>query len=207
MAVLRDLLAQVERGRGQVVGVVGEPGIGKSRLCYEFTRLLQARGRLLLESVAVSCGQTTACLPVIGLLKAYFQIEDRDEAQQVCEKVTGKLLTVDVALQPTTSPFLALLDVPAEDPPWQALDPPPRRQPLDAVKRVLVWESRRHPLLLILEDLRWIDGETQSLFYALTGSLPAARVHVGGCRPKGPSGRACGQSCGKWASPASAFRR
>jgi hypothetical protein len=107
-------------------------------------------------------GQTTAYLPAIDLLKAWFQIEGHDGARRVCEKVTGKLLTVDVALQPTISPFLALLDVPAEDPPWQALDPPPRRQrTLDAVKRVLVWESPRHPLLLILEDLHWIDGETQ----------------------------------------------
>jgi predicted ATPase len=162
LAVLRDLLTQVAHGRGQMVGLVGEPGVGKSRLCYEFTQLLQARVWLLLESAAVSYGKTTAYLPVTDLLKAYIQIDDRDEARQVCDKVTGKLLTLDAALQPTISPFLALLDVAVEDPRWQALDPLQRRQQtLDAVKRLLVQESQVQPLLLTLEELHWIDGETQ----------------------------------------------
>jgi tetratricopeptide (TPR) repeat protein/class 3 adenylate cyclase len=177
LAVLRDLLAQVAHGGGQVVGLVGEPGVGKSRLCYEFTHLPLTQGWRLLESAALSYGKTTAYLPVIDLLKAYFQIDDRDEAGQVCKKVTGKLLTLDAALQPTISPLLALLDVAVEDPQWQALNPLQRRQrTLDAVKRLLIRESQAQPLLLILEDLHWIDGETQALLDALIDSLPSARI-------------------------------
>jgi len=114
--------AKAEGGRGQVVGIVGEPGVGKSRLGYEFTRSPRSHGWLVLESTAVSYGKTTAYLPVIDLLKAYFQIEDRDESRKMCEKVTGKLLTLDEALRPTLPAILALLEAPVEDPEWQALD-------------------------------------------------------------------------------------
>ena len=164
-------------GHGQVAAIVGEAGVGKSRLVYEFTHSHRLQGWLVLESASVSYGKATSYLPVIDLLKGYFKIQDRDDLREIREKVTGKLLTLDRALEPTLPALLALLDVPVDDAAWQALDPGQRRQrTLDAVKRLLLREAREQPLLLIFEDLHWIDGETQALLDGLVESLGSARL-------------------------------
>jgi len=115
--------------------------------------------------------------PVIDLLKSYFTIQDRDDPRTIRERVTGKLLTLDRALESTLPALLALLDVPIDDAAWRALDPPQRRQrTLDAVKRLVVREAREQPLLLIFEDLHWIDSETQALLDSLVETLGSARL-------------------------------
>ena len=164
-------------GRGQVVAVVGEPGVGKSRLFWEFSHSHRVQGWLLLESSSVSYGKATVYLPVIDLLKAYFGVESGDDGRRIREKVTGKLLTLDDTLRPTLPAFFALLEAPVEDPAWRALDPEQRRQQtLEAVKRLLIRESQIQPLCLIFEDLHWIDAETQAILDALIESLPTARL-------------------------------
>ncbi|MBI3456321.1 MAG: AAA family ATPase [Candidatus Rokubacteria bacterium] len=174
---LSQALARARDGHGQVVAVVGEPGVGKSRLYWEFTHSHRTQGWLTLEAGSVSYGKATAFLPVIELLRAYFQIEPRDDARRVREKVTGKLLSLDRALEPGLSALLWLLDVPVDDPQWDRLDPPQRREKtLDAVKRLLIRESQIQPLLVLVEDLHWIDSETQALLDRLVESLPTARL-------------------------------
>src|SRR5918999_181050 len=174
---LRQAQAQAGAGHGQMVAVIGEPGVGKTRLFYEFTQSHRTHGWLWLESSSVSYGRATAYLPIRDLLKAYFQIGDRDDMRRVREKLTGKLLTLDAALGQTLPAFLTLLDIPIEDAQWQTLDPPQRRQrTLDAIKRLLLRESQVQPLLLIFENLHWIDAETQALLDSLVESLPAARI-------------------------------
>jgi class 3 adenylate cyclase len=164
-------------GHGQVAAIVGEAGVGKSRLVYEFSHSHRLQGWLTLESAGVSYGKATSYLPVIDLLKGYFKIQDRDDLRESREKVTGKLLTLDEALKPTLPALLALLDVPVDDVSWQTLDPGQRRhRTLDAVKRLLLWEAREQSLLLIFEDLHWIDGETQALLDVLLDSLGSARL-------------------------------
>ena len=164
-------------GHGQVAAIVGEAGVGKSRLVYELTHSHRLQGWLALESASVSYGKATSYLPVIDLLKGYFKIQDRDDLREIREKVTGKLLTLDRALEPTLPALLALLDVPVDDAAWHTLDPAQRRQQtLDAVKRLLLQEAREQPLLLIFEDLHWIDGETQALLDGLVESLGSARL-------------------------------
>ena len=155
----------------------GEPGLGKSRLFYEFIHSHRTQGWLIVESGSVSYGKATPYLPLIDLLKAYFKIHDRDNQREIREKVTGKLLTLDESLKPTLPAFLALLDIPVDDQQWQALDPPQKRQrTLDACKRLLFRESQAQPLLLVFEDLHWIDAETQTLLDSLVESLPTARL-------------------------------
>ena len=174
---LRKALEQAETGHGQVVGVVGEPGIGKSRLFYEFTHSHRTQGWLIVESGSVSYGKATPYLPLLDLLKAYFKIHDRDNQREIREKVTGKLLTLDQSLGPTLPAFLALLDLRVEDQQWQALDPPQKRQrTLDACKRLLIRESHAQPLLIVFEDLHWLDSETQAVLDSLVESLPTARL-------------------------------
>jgi tetratricopeptide (TPR) repeat protein len=174
---LRKALEQARSDHGQVVGVVGEPGLGKSRLFFEFTHSHRTQGWLNLESGSVSYGKATPYLPVIDLLKAYFKIQDRDDQREIREKVTGKLLTLDKSLESTLPAFLALLDVPVDEPMWQALDPSQRRQQtLGAVKRLLLRESQVQPLILLFEDLHWIDSETQAFLDSLIESLPTSRL-------------------------------
>jgi class 3 adenylate cyclase/tetratricopeptide (TPR) repeat protein len=175
---LRDALDRASLGHGQVVAVVGEPGVGKSRLFWELTHSHRVHGWLIVQSASVSYGKaTTAYLPVIELLRGYFAIESRDDPRKIREKVTGKVLTLAPALGPVVPALLALLDVPVEEASWHALDPPQRRrQTLDAVKRLLLRESELQPLVVVFEDLHWIDGETQTLLDSLIESLPAARL-------------------------------
>ena len=174
---LRQALARAGAGQGQVVAGVGEAGVGKSRLLYEFIRSHHTHGWLLLASHSVSYGKAAAYLPVLDLLKGYFQIAPQDDARRRREKVTGKLLTLDRALEPMLPALLALLEVPVEDPQWQTFDPPQRRQrTLEAVKRLLLRESQIQPLCLMFEDLHWIDTETQALLDSLVESLPMARL-------------------------------
>ena len=177
MHALQQALEKAGVGHGQIVAVVGEPGVGKSRLFYEFTRSHRTQGWLLLESGSASYGKATPYLPVIDLIKTYCQIEARDDGRKIREKLTGKLLALDRALELILPAFLALLDLPVDDRQWGDLDPPQRRQRiLDAVKRLLLRESQAQPLLLVFEDLHWIDSETQALLDSLLESLPTARL-------------------------------
>jgi class 3 adenylate cyclase/tetratricopeptide (TPR) repeat protein len=174
---LRRVLGQAGAGRGQVVAIVGEAGVGKSRLTYEFTHSHRVQDWLILEAPSVSYGKATSYLPVIDLLKAHFKIGDRDDHREMRAKVLGRVLGLDRALEPLLPPLLALLDVPVEDPAWQNLDPPQRRQrTLDAVKRLLLRENQAQPLLVVFEDLHWVDGETQALLDSLVESLGSARL-------------------------------
>ena len=174
---LRRAVDQARQGRGQVAAVVGAPGVGKSRLTFELTHSPQFEGWLMLQAGAVSYGKGTSYLPVIDLLKTYFRIGDRESPHEIREKVTGRLLMLDRALEATLPAILALLDVSGDDPQWQALDPPQRRQRmLDAVKRLLLREAQVQPLLVVFEDLHWIDSETQALLDSLVESLPPARL-------------------------------
>jgi class 3 adenylate cyclase len=164
-------------GRGQMAAIVGEAGVGKSRLVYEFTHSHRVQGWLILEAASVSYGKATSYLPVIDLLKGYFKIGDRDDHREMRAKVLGRVLGLDRALEPLLPPLLALLDVPVEDPAWENLEPPQRRQrTLDAVKRLLLRESQVQPLLVVFEDLHWVDGETQALLDSLVESLGSARL-------------------------------
>jgi class 3 adenylate cyclase/tetratricopeptide (TPR) repeat protein len=174
---LRRAQQLADSGRGQVAAIVGEAGVGKSRLVYEFTHSHHLQGWLVLESASVSYGKATSYWPVINLLKGYFKIQDRDDLREIREKVTGKVLTLDRGLEPTLPALLALLDVPVDDASWQTLDPGQRRQrTLEAVRRLLLREAREQPLLLIFEDLHWIDSETQALLDSLVESLGSARL-------------------------------
>jgi class 3 adenylate cyclase/tetratricopeptide (TPR) repeat protein len=174
---LRVALDRASLGHGQVVAVVGEPGVGKSRLFWELTHSHRVHGWLIVQSASVSYGKATAYLPVIELLRGYFAIDGHDDARKIREKVTGKVLTLAPALGPSVPALLALLDVPVDEASWSALDPPQRRQQtLDAAKRLLLRESEIQPLVVVFEDLHWVDGETQALLDSLVESLPAARL-------------------------------
>ena len=177
LAALRQTLDRAGAGHGQVVALIGEAGVGKSRLVYEFVHAHHTQGWRVLESVSVSYGKATPYFPVIDLLRRYCHVADGDEARTVRAKVTGQVLTLDETLQDTIPALLALLDALPEDSPFLTLDPPQRRQrTLEALTRLLLRESQVQPLLLVCEDLHWIDTETQALLDRLVDSVPTARL-------------------------------
>src|SRR5262249_27344857 len=121
--------------------------------------------------------KATPYFPVIDLLKRYVHVEDGDDARTIRAKVTGQILTLDETLQETIPALLSLLDALPEDSPFLQLDPPQRRQrTLDGLKRILLRESQVQPLLLVFEDLHWIDSETQALLDSLVESVPTAQL-------------------------------
>jgi len=174
---LRRAIEQAGTGRGQIVAVVGEPGMGKSRLFYEFTRSYCTKGWLVLESGAASYAKVASYSAVSDLLRSYFKVGGSDGQREIREKVTGKLFALDQVLQSTLPAVLSLLDVPTGDSSWESLEPRDRRQrTLDAVTRLLMHESKIQPLVVVFEDLQWIDGETQAVLDAVVESLPAAPI-------------------------------
>jgi class 3 adenylate cyclase/tetratricopeptide (TPR) repeat protein len=174
---LRRAQQPVAAGAGQLVAIIGEAGVGKSRLLYEFTHSHRLLGWLVLETTAISLGRATSYLPVVALLKSYFAIQDRDEQHEIRRKVVEKTLALDKGLEPTLPAILALLDIPIDDQSWHVLDPiERRRRNLDALRGLLLREAREQPVLLIFEDLHWVDNETQALLDALAGALGSARL-------------------------------
>jgi class 3 adenylate cyclase/tetratricopeptide (TPR) repeat protein len=177
IAALHQALEQAEAGQGQVVAVVGEVGVGKSRLVYEFIHAHRTRNWLVLESASVSYGKATPYFPVVDLLKRYVHVEDGDDTRTIRAKVTGQIVTLDESLQETIPALLFLLDALPEDSPFLQLDPPQRRhRTLDGLQRLVLRESQVQPLLLIFENLHWIDSATQALLNNLIESLPMAQL-------------------------------
>jgi class 3 adenylate cyclase/tetratricopeptide (TPR) repeat protein len=163
-------------GHGQIVAAIGEPGVGKSRLMYEFTATSQS-GFLVLEAVSFSHGKATAYLPAIDLLQGYFKIAPEDDERAKRAKVTGNVLTLDRALEGTLPYLFALLSIVEGDDPLAQMDPQIRRRRTgEAIKRILLRESLNQPLMLVFEDLHWIDEETQAFLNLLAEGIANAPV-------------------------------
>jgi class 3 adenylate cyclase/tetratricopeptide (TPR) repeat protein len=179
MARLERLLARAGEGHGQLVTLLGEPGVGKSRLVLELTRAAAVSGWQMHEAACVSHGTLTPYLPVRNLLTKYFDVEDGDDARRIREKVATRMVALDTRLAGGVSAILALGNVPNEDAEWAALEPTARRQRiLRAVRELLLAESRRAPLLLVVENLQWADSETHAVIEELAGGLADARMLV-----------------------------
>jgi predicted ATPase len=177
LAVLGECLAQAQHGRGQVVGIAGEPGVGKSRLLFEFQQRLTEQRVTRLEGRCLSYGNTSPYLPVLDLLKSYFRIEEHDDGPTVRDKLSRKVLTLDRNLEDTLPYLFALLAVSEPDNALQQMDPQiKRRRTFEAIKRLLLRDSLNQPLLLSVEDLHWLDRESQAFLTALSEGLTAAHV-------------------------------
>jgi predicted ATPase/class 3 adenylate cyclase len=176
MEQLQRALEHAKAGHGQIVGTMGEPGLGKSRLFYEF-KLLSVTGCLVLEAYSVSHGKATAYLPVIELLKSYFDIQAQDDERKRREKVGGKVLMLDRSLEDTLPYLFALLGIEEQPSPLQQMDAQiRRRRTFEALKKLFLRESLNQPLILIFEDLHWIDGETQGFLDVLSESVASAKL-------------------------------
>ena len=173
---MQRALALVQEDQGQIVAIVGEPGVGKSRLVYEF-KLSAPRQWLVLETFSVSHSKAFPYLPLIEMLKDYFAITLQDDERTRREKVGGKVLMLDRHLEDTLPSFFALLGITEATASFLQMDAQMRRRrTYDALKRLLVRESLNQPLLLVCEDLHWLDTETQAFLDVLVDSVATARI-------------------------------
>ncbi len=200
MDAMKAAAERAKAGSGQIVAAIAEPGVGKSRLIYEFKQTSQS-GWMVLETFSVSYGKATAYLPVIGLLHSYFEISPEDDARKRREKIAGRLAILDPSLEGTRPYLFSLLGIVENDDHFQRhweqsldrldeylqelekKDPLAqmdaqikKRRTLDAIKRILTRESLNQPLMVIFEDLHWIDDETQALLNLLADSIGTARI-------------------------------
>jgi predicted ATPase/class 3 adenylate cyclase len=167
---------QAQRGQGQMVAAMGEPGVGKSRLCYEF-KLRAQRDGLVLETFSVSHGKAYPYLPLIELLNTYFQLTPQDDDRRRREQVTGKVLTLDRHLEDTLPYISALVGVAEAAAALAQGDPQLRRRhTFEAITRLFLRESRNQPVLLLVEDLHWLDSETHAWLQLFSERVATARL-------------------------------
>ena len=176
MESLKRAADQAKAGRGQIVAAMAEAGVGKSRLFFEFKAVSQS-GWMVLEAFSVSHGKASAFLPVIDLLWNYFKITPEDDERTRREKVTGRLLALDRSLEDALPYLYGLLGLTDENSQVAEVEAQTRkRRSLDAIKRILLRESLNQPLIVIFEDLHWIDNETQGFLNLLADSIGTARI-------------------------------
>ncbi|HEY6420047.1 MAG TPA: adenylate/guanylate cyclase domain-containing protein [Candidatus Binataceae bacterium] len=176
MDAMKAAAEQAKAGHGQIVAAMAEPGVGKSRLIFEFNAISQS-GWMVLETFSVSHGKASAYLPVIDLLHAYFDIKAEDDPRKRRERVIGKLLLLDRSLEDALPYLFGLLGIVEGADQLFGMDAEIRkRRTLDAIKRIMLRESLNQPLMVIFEDLHWIDGETQALLNLLADSIGTAKV-------------------------------
>lgn len=173
---LHEALVSAKAKHGRIVGVVGEAGVGKSRLFHEFKSRAQ-QGCMVLETFSVSHGKAFPYLPLIDLLRNYFQIVTSDDERLYREKVTGRLLTLDRTLEDQLPYLLYLLGIREPSSALPMMDARLRRQrTFEAIVRLLVRESHNQPVMLLFDDLQWLDRETEAFIDTLAEHVPGASM-------------------------------
>ena len=177
LGLLRDCLDRARAGRGQVVGLVGDPGVGKSRLLYEFRKSLGGERVTWLEGHCVAYGQTTPYLPILQMLRTNFEVEEGDNPLQIHEKLRQRVHRLDPALGGIL-PFLhELFGLPGSDEALGHLDPKDKRQKtFEAIRTLTLAGAQRRPHVLILEDLHWIDKTSVDYLAFLIAALAGVPV-------------------------------
>jgi class 3 adenylate cyclase len=176
LRLLHECFAQAQEGHGQIVFLVGEAGLGKSRLLLEFRYRLGSDATWL-EGHAMSFGQSMAFHPLIDLLRRNFQIEEDDAETTIIEKIERGVLRLGEALQPILPYVRYLLAVDPGDPTVRSMDPQLRRAELfDALRRLLLRATEVRSQILVFEDLHWMDRATEEFLMFTADSIPISRV-------------------------------
>src|SRR5260370_5833265 len=176
MEALKHAADQAKGGRAQIVAAIAGPGVGKSRLFFEFKTTSQS-GWMVLETFSVSHGKASAYLPVIDLLRNYFDISAGDDERKRREKVTGRVVALERSLEDTLPYLFSLLGIVEGDDPLAQMDGQIRkRRTLAAIKRIILRESLNQPLLLVFHALHWIDEQTQGFLNLLAESIGTAKI-------------------------------
>jgi tetratricopeptide (TPR) repeat protein len=177
LSLLQERWAEARAGRGQVILLMGEAGIGKSRLLLEFQRRVADEPVTWLTGRCISYGQEMAYLPIIDLLKHNFQVEEGDDDATISAKIEQGMVALREELQPAIPYIKYLLSVPPGDDAVLRLDAQQRRLKLfEALRAMMLQGGQRRPLVLVVEDLHWIDKTSEEVLLHLADSVPTARV-------------------------------
>ena len=177
MATLEAALACAIQGQGRVVGVVAEAGTGKSRLCFEFAEQCRARGVQVNEAHAVAHGKLIPFLPVLEMLRAIFDIGEQDADRTAREKIAGRLLLLARDFEDVLPFLFDFLGIPDPERPGPRLDPDERQRRLFAIlRRIVRARSEREPVVMLIEDLHWIDAASEMFLERLVESVVDTRT-------------------------------
>jgi class 3 adenylate cyclase/ribosomal protein L40E len=162
MEALKEAFEKTRSGSGQVIGVVGEAGVGKSRLLIELRNMLPKGEYTYLEGRCLHYGGSMAYLPILDILRSYFDIREGDREFNIKKKIEEKIIHLDERLKTVLSPFHELLSLKVEDETYLQLGPGEKRlRTFEAIRDLLVRESENKPLVLAVEDLHWIDKTSE----------------------------------------------
>ena len=178
VSLLDGLLTQVLAGKGHAVSVVGEPGMGKSRLVYEATQSMAARpeGVAILEGRCVSYGSLVPYLPLIDLLRAHCQIAETDPPEVVRDAIDRAVRANGLQADAGTW-LLRLIGIVDEATARDSLSPEAiKARTFDALRMLLLKASAQRPLVIVAEDVHWIDRTSEEFLATLVGQLVAARI-------------------------------
>jgi class 3 adenylate cyclase/tetratricopeptide (TPR) repeat protein len=174
---LLDAMSSANDGHGQVVAIMGEAGVGKSRLIYELIHSTCTHGWLVMECDSISHGRAVPYFSMSDLLKNHFKIAARDDALTIREKVAGKLLTLDESLRDAIAPLINILEVLPADHAFHRLELIQRRdQTVLAIKRLVLAESRQQPVVIVFEDLQAYDSASLEVLNSLVDGLSESRI-------------------------------
>jgi class 3 adenylate cyclase/tetratricopeptide (TPR) repeat protein len=177
MEALHEALEKVRSGSGQVVGIVGEAGVGKSRLILEMRKQFPKDEFSYLEGRCLHYGSSMAYLPLLDILRSYFGIKEGEQESLIKKKMNEKISELDQKLKIVLPPFQELLSLKVEDEAYLKLEPKQRKeQTFEVLRDLVIRLSQQRPLILVVEDLHWIDKTSEELLDYLIGSLAHARV-------------------------------
>jgi class 3 adenylate cyclase/tetratricopeptide (TPR) repeat protein len=179
MTVLERALERAEAGEGSAIGIVADPGVGKSRLCHEFAEHCRGRGIEVYETQAQAHGQSIPFMPVLQMLRAYFGIEDRDSDRTARERIAGRLLLLDPDLFQDLPLLFDFLGVPDPDRPAPQISGEARERALRGVVRKLVRAPNRRELVVnVIEDLHWLDEGSDAFLAEMVEAVTGTRTVV-----------------------------
>ena len=177
MAALKEALEEAEAGSGQFVGLVGEAGVGKSRLLFEFKSLLPQSEYAYLEGRCLHYGGSMSYLPFLEILRSYFEIKEGDREFIIKKRMAEKIAGLDEKLESALPPLMELLSLKVEDEDFIKLEPQQKRErTFEAIRNLLIRMSQERPLVLAVEDLQWIDKTSEEFLDYLIGWLASTHI-------------------------------
>jgi predicted ATPase len=177
MAALNEAYGKAHSGSGQVVGIIGEAGVGKSRLILELKNRLPKSKFTYLEGRCLQYGGSMAYLPILDIWRSYFDLKEGDREFLIKKKMEEKILQLDERLQGVLPPLCELLSLKVEDEAYQKLEAMQKREKtFEALRDLLVRESQNKPIILVVEDLHWIDKTSEEFLSYLIEWL--ANTHI-----------------------------
>jgi class 3 adenylate cyclase/tetratricopeptide (TPR) repeat protein len=179
MALLKEAFEEARLGSGQVVGIVGEAGVGKSRLLLELRRALSDHGHTYLEGHCLHYGGSMPYLPFLDILRAYFEIKDGDQESLIKEKTTRKIGVPGKRLEDSLPPLGDILSLKVDDEAYLKLEPQKKRERIfESIRDLLIAESQSRPVIVAIEDLHWMDKTSEEFLNYFIGFLANARILV-----------------------------